>query len=208
MSQQIRFSDNYHDLSTDSGFQFEFYCERCHEAWRSPFDRYGAGTVENVLGMAEGLFGGVFGSARGAAARMKSAGWSSAKDTALKDAVRQAQEHFHRCPRCSNHFCDNCWNADEGTCITCVPRLEAEVAAITREAKLHKAREVAYEKATVSDDELTRRVVSCPNCNAAVGKAKFCPECGTSVALTRSCPDCSADVPSASKFCPECGKKM
>ena len=45
---EIQFSDNYNDLSTDTGFQFEFYCEHCHEAWRSPFDRYAAGTAEGL----------------------------------------------------------------------------------------------------------------------------------------------------------------
>ena len=118
---EIRFSDNYQDHSTDNGFQFEFRCERCYEGWRSPFDRYAAGTLDNVLGMAEGLFGGVFGGARGAMDRVRSAGWQSARDEAFKRAVGQAQAHFHRCPRCSNHFCDKCWNEDEGTCITCVP---------------------------------------------------------------------------------------
>lgn len=204
---QIRFSDNHRDLSTDTGFQFEFYCERCHEGWRSPFDRYAAGTVGSVLGMADGLFGGMLGRARGALDQVRSAGWQSAHDTAFADAVQQAQHHFHRCPRCSNHHCDACWNADEGTCITCVPRLDAELAAISREAKIARAREVAHESATVSPADLEARVVSCPKCSAAVGRAKFCPECGTAVALTRSCGGCQAEIPASSKFCPECGAR-
>ena len=204
---EIRFSDNHRDHSTDTGFQFEFFCERCHESWRSPFDRYAAGTVDNVLGMAEGLFGGIFGGARGALDRVKSAGWQSAHDAAFRRAVGQAQSRFHRCPRCSNNFCDDCWNADEGVCITCVPRLDAEIAAITREAKIARAREVAFETATVSASELQARVVSCPKCRAPVGKAKFCPECGTSVSLTRACGECSAQIPTSSKFCPECGAR-
>jgi membrane protease subunit (stomatin/prohibitin family) len=204
---EIRFSDNYQDHSTDSGFQFEFRCERCNEGWRSPFDRYAAGTLDNVLGMAEGLFGGVFGAARGAVDRVKTAGWQSARDAAFKRAIIDAQGHFHRCPRCSNHFCDDCWNADEGTCIGCVPRLDAELAHITREAKLQKARQVAYDAATVSKADLEQRVVSCPKCHAAVGRAKFCPECGTAVSLKRACGACSAEIPGSSKFCPECGAK-
>jgi membrane protease subunit (stomatin/prohibitin family) len=175
---EIHFSDNHNDLSTDSGFQFEFYCERCHDAWRSPFDRYAAGTMENVLGAADGLFGGLFGRARDAMSQMRSAGWQQAKDAALREALKKAQERFHRCPRCSNHHCDKCWNPDEGTCISCVPRLDAELAAIRREAKLNKAREVAYEKAQVDAEDLKERVVSCPECEAPVGRAKFCPDCG------------------------------
>lgn len=204
---EIHFGDNHNDVSTDSGFQFEFFCENCRDAWRSPFDRYAAGTLENMLGAADGLFGGVFGRARDAMGHVRSAGWQKARDDAFREAVKQAQEHFHRCPRCSNHHCDKCWNEDEGTCISCVPRLDAELAHIRREAKLNKAREVAYEKAQVSDDDLKERVVSCPECSSPVGRAKFCPECGASVSLNVQCGECSAEMPKSSKFCPECGAK-
>ena len=204
---EIHFRDNYHDLSTNSGFQFEFYCENCHDAWRSPFDRYAAGTVEGVLGAAEGLLGGFFGQARNALGSMSNAGYSTAKDSALRSATKKAESHFHRCPRCSQNMCDGCWNPDEGVCIGCVPRLDAEISAIRREAKLQKAREVAYEKATVSAADLEQRVVSCRDCGAAVGRAKFCPECGTSVSLTRACKGCDAEIPTSAKFCPECGQR-
>jgi membrane protease subunit (stomatin/prohibitin family) len=204
---EIQFSDNSRDLSTDTGFQFEFYCERCHDAWRSPFDRYAAGTIGSVLGAADSLFGGIFGGARGAIDNVRSAGWQQARDKAHRAAIAQAKAHFHRCPRCSNHHCDNCWNEDEGVCITCVPRLDAELSAIRREAKIHKAREDAYTQATTTKEDLTDRAVSCKECGAPVGRAKFCPECGTSVSLTRSCKNCSAEVPTSSKFCPECGTK-
>lgn len=204
---EIQFSDNYHDLSNDSGFQFEFYCERCHDAWRSPFDRYAAGTAENILGAAESLFGGIFGSARNVVGQVRSAGWQKAKDEALRSAISKAKDHFHRCPRCSNHYCDNCWNEDEGVCITCVPRLDAELAAIRREAKISKAREDAYAAATTSKEDLQERVISCRDCGAPVGRAKFCPECGKPVSLARQCRSCNAEVPAGSKFCPECGTK-
>ena len=204
---EIHFSDNHNDLSTDSGFQFEFFCEHCHDAWRSPFDRYAAGTAESLLGAAEGIFGGIFGTARNAVGQIRGAGWQKARDTALRQAVAQAREHFHRCPRCANHSCDNCWNADEGTCVACVPQLDAELASIRREAKLNKAREAAYERAEVSDADLTDRVVSCRECSAPVGRGKFCPECGTPVSLTRTCAGCEAEVPASAKFCPECGEK-
>lgn len=204
---EMQFSDNVHDMSTDAGFQFEFYCERCHDSWRSPFERSASGTMESMLGAADGFFGGIFGSARNALGQVRGAGWSSARDGAMRNAVAKAKDHFHRCPRCSNHFCDNCWNADEGTCISCVPRLDAELATIRTEAKLSKAREKAYETAIVSDADLAARVVSCRECNAPVGRAKFCPDCGAPVSLTKACGSCGAEMPKASKFCPECGAK-
>lgn len=204
---EIQISDNYNDLSTDSGFQFEFHCEHCGEAWRSEFDRYAAGTADGLLGAAEGLFGGIFGSARNALSHVRNAGWSKARDTALREAVTSAREHFHRCPRCANHNCDNCWNEDEGTCISCVPRLDPELAAINREAKIARAREVAYETASVSEADLEQRVVSCRDCGAPAGRGKFCPECGVALSLNKTCGGCSAEMPSSAKFCPECGEK-
>jgi membrane protease subunit (stomatin/prohibitin family) len=204
---EMQFSDNYNDLSTDTGFQFEFYCEHCHDAWRSPFERYAAGTAESLLGAAEGLFGGIFGTARNAVSQVRGAGWQKARDAALRKAVEQARGHFHRCPRCANHYCDNCWNEDEGTCIVCVPRLDPELAAIRREAKVQKARDVAYASAQVSQEDLAERVVSCRTCGAPVGRGKFCPECGEPTSLTRTCAECSAEVPGSAKFCPECGAK-
>jgi membrane protease subunit (stomatin/prohibitin family) len=202
----IHVRDNYHDISTTSGFQFEFHCERCRDVWRSPFDRYAAGTVESALGAAESLLGGFFGSARHAVGNLTSAGYSRAKDGALRAAVQQATDHFHRCPRCAQNMCDGCWNADEGVCVSCVPRLDAELAAIQREAKLHRAREVAYEQATVSAADLEARTVSCRDCGSAVGRAKFCPECGSSVSRTRTCGACASEIPASAKFCPECGR--
>jgi membrane protease subunit (stomatin/prohibitin family) len=204
---EIHFSDNHTDHSTDSGFQFEFHCEHCHDGWRSPFDRYAAGTADGLLGAAEGLFGGIFGTARNALGHVRNAGWSKARDNAFRQAVEEAKEHFHRCPRCANHSCDNCWNEEEGTCIGCVPRLDAELAAIRREAKLNKAREAAYERAEVSDADLQDRVVSCGDCGAPVGRGKFCPECGSPVSLTRNCGACEAEIPKGAKFCPECGER-
>jgi membrane protease subunit (stomatin/prohibitin family) len=204
---EIRFSDNHHDLSKETGFQFEFYCEGCHDAWRAPFTRYAPGTVEGILGAAEGVFGGLFGAARNAVSQVGGGGWQKAHDEAFGEAVKLAKDHFHRCPRCANHFCDGCWNADEGTCAVCVPRLDAELAAIHREAKLHRAREVAFNQAIVSEEDLARRVVSCPGCSAPVGRARFCPECGTPVSLKKSCGACAAEIASSAKFCPECGEK-
>jgi membrane protease subunit (stomatin/prohibitin family) len=160
-----------------------------------------------VLGAAEGLFGQFFGSARNALGSLSTAGYSAAKDQALREAAQKAAGRFHRCPRCSQNMCDSCWNPDEGVCIGCVPRLDAEISAIQREAKIAAVRERAFQDATASSADLQARAVSCRDCGAAVGRAKFCPECGTAVSLTRACGSCRAEVPTSAKFCPECGAK-
>ena len=46
---EIKFSKNFSDHSvhsgTDAGFQFEFYCERCNDAWRSEFSPFRGGKL-------------------------------------------------------------------------------------------------------------------------------------------------------------------
>ena len=46
MADTLWFSNDYHDMSVewgqDAGFQFEFYCQRCRDTWRSAFDPYRA----------------------------------------------------------------------------------------------------------------------------------------------------------------------
>jgi hypothetical protein len=53
---EFKFSDNYSDLSQESGaragFQFEFNCERCGDAWRSEFVPSKAGQAADWLGRA------------------------------------------------------------------------------------------------------------------------------------------------------------
>ena len=57
----IQFTRNYHDESTDTGFQFEFYCDRCGNGYQTEFQASGLGTVTNALDVASNLFGGFFG---------------------------------------------------------------------------------------------------------------------------------------------------
>ena len=68
---EIKFSKNFSDHSvhsgTDAGFQFEFYCERCNDAWRSEFSPFRGGQASSWLGRAAGVFGGVLGEASSAA---------------------------------------------------------------------------------------------------------------------------------------------
>jgi len=59
---EIKFSDNYNDLSQQSGvnagFQFEFFCERCNDTWRADFVPYRSGQASGWLSKAGGILGG------------------------------------------------------------------------------------------------------------------------------------------------------
>jgi hypothetical protein len=47
MTAETKFANNVSDLSNssgvDAGFQFEFYCQRCNDRWRTEFKPYRSG---------------------------------------------------------------------------------------------------------------------------------------------------------------------
>ena len=45
----IRFTENYEDLSTDQGFQFKFYCDRCRNGYMSSFQMSTIGAAGSLL---------------------------------------------------------------------------------------------------------------------------------------------------------------
>jgi len=45
----IQFTRNYCDLSTDAGFQFEFFCDRCGNGYQNEFQASTLGTVTSAL---------------------------------------------------------------------------------------------------------------------------------------------------------------
>jgi hypothetical protein len=106
---EIKFSKNFSDHSVQSGanagFQFEFYCESCGDAWRTEFVPYRGGQATSWLGKAAGIFGGVLGNVESAAEGLAQAGYGKAHDEAFAAAIEQAKRHFHRCAGCPN----SCW---------------------------------------------------------------------------------------------------
>ena len=58
----IPFTGNYQDLSTDRGFQFKFFCEKCQNGYMSTFQTSKIGMLGSAARAAGSLFGGVFNS--------------------------------------------------------------------------------------------------------------------------------------------------
>jgi hypothetical protein len=56
----IQFVENYDDLSTDRGFQFKFYCDKCRNGYMSGFQASIVGTAGSLFRAAGDIFGGVF----------------------------------------------------------------------------------------------------------------------------------------------------
>lgn len=212
---EMKFSDNYNDLCRESGvnagFQFEFYCERCNETWRTDFVPYTSGRASGWLGKAAGMFGGILGNVGDAVEGLAESGFGKARDKAFREAVEQAKHHFHRCAKCFQYVCDVCWNAEKGLCYNCAPDAEIEIEAARAQGEVYAAGEkAALEgiRAGKKMDVKRKRQLVCPDCGAETHGAKFCPECGKQLSAKGQCPKCSAELSPGAKFCPECGEKI
>lgn len=217
-----KFADNYRDLSEETGaragFQFEFYCERCNMTWQSDFAPFRSGQAADWMDKASGFLGGVLGgvgsaigSAGEAVAGVGEATYGTERDKAFRAAFEEAKANFHRCPKCMNYVCDQCWNADAGLCRNCAPSAEVEAEAAFAAGKVQAAGEKAVLEGIHEGkhmDVKTRRQLVCPDCGAETEGAKFCPECGKKLATSAFCTSCGAALAAEVKFCGDCGAKQ
>lgn len=214
MAQKIRFTSNYHDLSTDQGFQFEFSCNRCGTGYRTDFQSWVTGNIANVVDTASSLFGGIFNQAANVTERVKSAAWKKAHDQAFEHAVEIIEGDFIQCPRCSTWVCkERCWNTKKGLCKECAPDLGVEMAA----AQASRSVEEVWAHAAMAEEdkklgaENWRETIraTCPECNEPLASnSKFCPNCGAKVKGSTHCTECGAKLQPGAKFCGECGAKV
>lgn len=209
MSDLIRFTRNYNDLSTDRGYQFQFYCDHCGDGYMSPYQSNKAGVASDLLRGAGRLFGGTVGRLGDATYDVQRAVGGKKHDEALRSAVEAVKPHFSQCSRCGTWVCkDVCWNTDRGLCVQCAPKLEQELSALQSEAQIEQARtkmreEIDFTKGLNLTDKIVAR---CPHCQAETKGGKFCLECGGRLQPEDQCNRCGTQVPAEAKFCPECGQ--
>jgi len=205
----IQFVRNYDDLSTDKGFQFKFYCDKCGNGHLSGFQASLVGTAGSLLRAAGDLFGGVFGQAGNSAYEIQRAVGGQAHDSAIATAVEEAKPNFTQCVRCGHWVCNEiCWNVQRGLCTSCAPKTEVEIAAAQSDAQIEQIREKVRSQDQIKDLNLEREMVArCPKCKAETAGGKFCPECGATLAVKDECGGCGAKLAPKAKFCPECGEK-
>lgn len=225
----IKFVRNHSDLSTDKGFQFKFYCDKCGNGYLSRFQPSVLGMGGSFLRAASDLLGWGH-SAGNSAYEIQRAVGGPAHDSALNAAVEEGKQYFHQCTRCGNWVCpEACWNEKVNMCESCAPNYEEEMAAAHAQAKADAMRNQVYTKAqeqdyasnidmgadsyvqapSVKQVEHKISVNTCSSCGHNVGSAKFCPECGTPAAPQKAtCPGCGFQPDASVKFCPECGAKI
>jgi hypothetical protein len=206
----IQFTRNHHDHSTDKGFQFEFFCDRCGNGFMSEFQPSAMGLAASALRSAGTLFGGFLGSAGSSAYEIERAVQGPAHDRAFHQAIEEAKPNFRQCPKCSRWVClATCWNGKRMLCFECAPDVETEIASAQAQATVEQARQKVREQDFTKDLNLTAEAVAlCPSCGARTQGSKFCPECGKPLRTKGECPRCGTHVDAGAKFCPECGNKM
>lgn len=205
----IQFTDNYDDLSTDQGFQFKFYCERCGNGFLSEFQGFSAGKATGFLRAVGGLFGGAADRIADSAYEIQRAVGGPAHDRALQAAVEEVRPHFHQCSRCGEWVCDTCWNATVSLCEMCAPDTTEEIAAMQQEARLDQLRERISETDYAGEINVKdEAVVVCPHCGAKAAGGKFCNECGKPLKAVAECPKCGSENAAGAKFCSECGGRL
>jgi Double zinc ribbon len=216
VSNMVPFTNNYTDMSTREGYQFEFHCMRCGNGYASTFQHSVTGFGGRLLRMGGDLLGGDIGQ------KAAQVGWDaewmrdgvrgSTRDRALAKAAEEMQVHFNQCHRCGQWVCEQiCWNGERGVCTSCAPRLDQEIAGMQAQAQveqLHQkiqavdwTRGVNYRDASVG---------LCPSCQQETGGGKFCQSCGTSLLAApaptrRFCGNCGTAVNPGAAFCAECG---
>ncbi len=215
MSTEMQFSSNYSDLSNssgvDAGFQFEFYCQRCNDRWRTRFEPYRSGQASGWVQKGASLFGGLLGSASSVLNGVAEAGWHSARDAAFTNAVSAGQQHFNRCGDCHRYVCAPCFDSANGLCFNCAPNVNVAITQARAQGEVNGAREQAqaegYARGTQREVTQPMQLV-CPQCRTETHGAKFCPECGHKTAQQVACGSCATALEPGTKFCTECGTRQ
>ena len=206
----IQFTKNHSDHSTDKGYQFEFFCDRCGNGFMTEFKASMTGMATSALRAASDIFGGVLGRAASGTYEVERAVRGPGHDHAFQAAVEEAKPNFKQCPKCSHWVCITvCWNPERGLCYGCAPNVETELAAAQAQATVEQVQAKVREQNLTKDIDLTSEAAAlCPSCGARTQGAKFCPECGKPLRPKGECPRCGTKVEAGAKFCPECGNKM
>ena len=146
----IPFTDNYTDLSSNRGFQFKFFCQKCGNGYMSTFKANSLGTAASA---AAGAFRAVRRHSSGGAAQSAEALQQMVAgpqhDAALKNAVEEIRPIFKQCSRCGKWVCEPvCWNKKAGLCEACAPDLDEEISSAQAQAAksqvIEKVRSVDY----------------------------------------------------------------
>jgi len=215
VADQVPFTNNYRDLSTREGYQYEFSCMRCGNGYKSGFRHSVTGFGGRLARIGGDLLGGEIGD------RVARVGWDaewlrdstagSTNDKRLREAVEDVSANFQQCHRCGQWVChDICWNGERGLCTTCAPKLDQEIAARQADAQLEQVDARIRQIDWTADVNVRDPAVGlCPSCGHESGGGRFCANCGSALAAApastrRFCTGCGSQLGSG-RFCSGCG---
>jgi hypothetical protein len=208
----VPFTNNYTDRSTEDGYQFEFFCQRCGNGYASTFEKTVAGFGGRLLSMGGGLLGGSVGDTVEELGRdAGSMQTGTAHEKHFAKAVAQIQPYFGQCHRCGQWVCGNvCWNTQFGLCATCAPRLDQEVAGMQAAAQVNqlndRIQQVDWTRGVQYQEQATGL---CASCRGESGGGRFCQHCGAPQASApearRFCGGCGTQIAPGVMFCTHCG---
>ncbi|HOL17894.1 MAG TPA: zinc ribbon domain-containing protein [Bacillota bacterium] len=215
------FTRNFHDNSTEAGFQFTFYCDLCQEGYKTRFIESktykkgrmlkGIGGLISAASSLAGKYNIGYGLERGSDILSQkfegmSPEWHKEHEAAFEMAQNEAKQHFLRCPKCRKWVCENDWNEEEGLCVECAPRVNVEVAAARAEKMVEDIKQKASQT-QVFDGKIESKQTICHQCGKPAGQGKFCNNCGANLAM-KQCERCGTLSPANVRFCGECGNKL
>jgi hypothetical protein len=202
----VRFTKNYRDRSTDSGYQFEFFCDRGYGSWFPNWLSYhfpeacSYSYVSSLQSFPLGVANKVKEATSWLSARfpqISPAGdavnniHKEAWESAFANAVLEAKRHFRECTSCNKWVCvHSCFNQTTGTCKTC------SALGILSRPKPNNGAENSF--------------VVCKQCGSTSEPGKFCDTCGKSMTLEIFCGNCGKKIEADRrfKFCPHCGDSL
>ncbi|MDU4960722.1 MAG: zinc ribbon domain-containing protein [Sporomusaceae bacterium] len=204
MVEPYNFVRNYDDFSSERGYQFEFYCDRCGTTFRiefqSPF------RDDLLFGTDNGGSGVRFSPDPDPLTPVRaSAHWRQAHERAFHRAIVEARSDFIQCPRCCRWVCrKNCWNNQKSLCKDCSPDFGIDTLPATGFSEPSEE----WQQPLPSPSAAGKLFTSCPNCEALLpASVKFCPDCGTKIQLTSHCSECGAPLGQNHQYCLDCGAK-
>ena len=218
------FTRNYKDNSTQSGFQFTFFCDSCKDGYKTGFmdsKTYKMQRGLRVAGTGASIAGSLIGGKANRVAQAANRGsmavagnlhgrmspeWKKEHEKAFELGQNEAKQHFTRCPSCNKYVCGQCWNEDSGLCTRCAPRQEVYVAKAHAGAMKRNINQ-AERNAQVWNGAVESKTTVCPSCGKPAGSGKFCNSCGASLDM-KECPGCGMKNSQSVRFCNHCGENL
>jgi hypothetical protein len=228
------FTRKYDDNSTETGFQFTFYCDRSVDSYKTKFTPSVVGKKAGLsrmigrgisLGTSFARIPFTYKSPEQQASDrqeaelmdefskrydMMSPQWHAEHDHAFEEAQNEAKANFNQCTSCNMWVCKYCWNGERRICVQCSgPEAQKHLYdenSTFNSVSIFATRPNRENVIPESNGQRENNKVICAQCNQTTTAGKFCNNCGSR--LEFSCSKCGVKCTAGTHFCGECGTKI